>query len=223
MEHLHDLSLCLSDNYTSSGAAPITVVALVFLNTLEICLSNPSDMLASVQHWHLPSLRCISLCGQDVKQVTDSTKIIPFFEVHGPRLTILEFDCIARLGTIYKHCHNLSEVVTQTGFAVSHLGILELVYGHPNLTCFGLRGFLDAEANVFARFEATLFFHHAFPILLDKQRYPKLQTVRLLDYNHDRFFEHEWFVSQYKIWSYWSDWFKRDEQGSRTTMVVSLK
>ncbi len=80
---------------------------------------------------------------------------------------------------------------------------------HSSVRRFGVRGFHPTRGDAAFRFTTIGCFDTLFPNLLDRERFPELHTVRLLDYDHRRFLEHGWLWSEARQWANWVERLKR--------------
>ncbi|KAL5480397.1 hypothetical protein ACEPAI_1667 [Sanghuangporus weigelae] len=231
---LQSLFLCVQQDLDASHAEKIDgvgPVTLPELHTIELVSPefDPSDVLLVMATWKLPSLRHLVLCGQ-----TDLSFAHCFFEAHGPSLSILEFDyagesdlepafqsVLPQRGPemLFTHCPNLTELILQAHWAAS-----QALPGHPKIERIGLRGLHlhagsqtrnrggglalrpEHDAEQRAILQAL---RAAFPILVDRARFPSIKAVRLLDFDQSRFRSIPWRASRVAHWAFWVKRFER--------------
>ncbi|KAH8109135.1 hypothetical protein DFH11DRAFT_974052 [Phellopilus nigrolimitatus] len=218
----HDLDAILKELKT------LERVELPYLHTLELVSpdTDPSDVLTVMESWRLPSIRQVVLCGQAELEHASA-----FFATHGPQLHTLEFDYAGEQETsigpegptrgaamLLARCPNIKELVLQVHWAAS-----QATRGHAAIERVGLRGLhLLAHAQARARGGALALPEHdaeqrtvlhalgaAFPMLLDRTRYPNVKLVRLLDFDQSRFRSVPWRSSGVAFWAFWVKRFER--------------
>lgn len=181
----------------------IRAVELPCLHTLEIASDDddPSEVLGVMAYWVLPSLKKVALCGQRRLQNADS-----FFIAHGPRLRIFEFDRIGdNAHRVLELCSKLTELVTHIRYAEE-----QILGGHPNVRCLGLRGMYRVQDSYATRCDAIQALKAVFPSLSDGKRYPCIKFMRLLDYEQSQFTEQKWRASDVVFLAYWVKKFDRE-------------
>ncbi|OCB88489.1 hypothetical protein A7U60_g4397 [Sanghuangporus baumii] len=231
---LQSLFLCVQQDLDASHAEKIDAIGsltLPELHTIELVSPefDPSDVLLVMAAWKLPGLRQLVLCGQ-----TDLSFAHCFFEAHGPSLSTLEFDyagesdpepafqsVLPQRGPemLFAHCPNLTELILQAHWASS-----QALPGHPKIERIGLRGLHlhagsqtrnrggglalrpEHDAEQRAILQAL---RAAFPILVDRARFPSIKSVRLLDFDQSRFRSIPWRASRVAHWAFWVKRFER--------------
>ncbi len=203
LTYLHSLSLRFTTFISSTDIQAVNrLVVLEHLHSLELFSFKPSDALGILKDWKLPSLRRFSLRNS---HTFERAKALSFFEEHGSRLTILEFDYLPILAKdVLTFCPNLTDLITDV-----RLAVINRLGGHPNLQRVGLRGFFMIKDNEFVRLIVSDCLDNFFPFLIDKELFPKLSVIRLLDYDQDRFGEQGWIMSEAQQWSQWVQRFKQ--------------
>lgn len=101
-------------------------------------------------------------------------------------------------------CPNLVDIVIDIRYA-----ILSRLEGHPNIQRIGMRGF-PVQASTHFREVTLACFETILPLFLDRRRFPRVHTVRLLDYDHRRYTEHGLSMREAMRWTHWVECFKRD-------------
>lgn len=234
-ENLQSLFLCVQQDLDASHANRLDAIgpiSLPELHTIEIVSPDfdPSDVLLVMAKWVLPKLRQLVLCGQ-----TELSFAHYFLEKHGARLTTLEFDyagesdldpvspdALPKHGPemLLRHCPNLTELILQVHWAPT-----QAIPGHPKIERIGLRGLhfpnlgsqsrnrgggLALRPEHDAEQRAVLqALKAAFPILVDRARFPSIKSVRLLDFDQSRFRSIPWRASGVAFWAFWVKRFER--------------
>jgi len=207
MKRLQSFFMCVQLPYvhpvTYAELRRIRAVELEELHTLEIASpdSDPSGVLGVMAYWDLPLLKQVTLCGQRRLQ-----SAIPFFVAHGPRLNTFEFD---RIGDdaerILGLCSNITELVTHIRFADE-----QILGGHKTVKRLGLRGLNMDQCNYSDRCNVIEALKAIFPVVLNKTSFPRIEVVRLLDYQQTGFAEQKWRAADVAFWAFWVKKFKRD-------------
>ena len=234
--NLQSLFMCVQQDFNAEHIERVKAAgpaSLPQMHTLELVSPDfdPSPVLSIMASWDLPSLRQVVLCGQEA--LDDAHE---FFSVHGPKLTTLEFDYagepedslpstspsgLPESGPqmLFARCPNLKELVLQVHWAAT-----QARFGHPEIERIGLRGLHlfslqaarlrvgglalrpehDAEQRAILRALKS-----AFPILIERSRFPKIKAVRLLDFDQSRFRSIPWRVSGVTFWAFWVRRFER--------------
>ncbi len=199
MKQLQLFCMCVEldwlDPVTYAEVSQIRAVVLAELHTLEIVSpdNDPTGVLDVMAHWDLPSLKQVTLCGQ--RRVHSS---IPFFVTHSPQLTTLEFNHIGDdAGRILELCSNITELVTHIHFVDE-----QILGGHETVERLGLRGLCMAEHSYSDRCNIVESLKAIFPIVLNKTSYPRIEVIRLLDYQQTRFAEQKWRATDIAFWAF---------------------
>lgn len=214
-------------------------VSLPELHTLELVSTDfdPSIVLTLISLWNLPRLRQVVLCGQcDLDHAfrffeAHGSKLHSLeFDYAGEP----EPDLVAesQLHTPGPHeipqkgpamvllmCPNLRELVLHT-----HWAAFQAQPGHPNVERIGLRGLhLLASSSQPRRVGAVVLrpqldeeqraalhaLKLAFPILINRNLYPKVTAIRLLDFDQSRFRSVPWRAGRVAFWAFWVTRFER--------------
>lgn len=185
-------SLSLRFNDVDSFRGTLGSVVLDELHSLEMFSFDPSNFLDTMSDWKLPALRRVSLRSQ---QVLEDRKLFAFFEVHGPQLTILEIDCLSVFApSVLTLCPNLMEIITDITLAVPNR-----LFGHPSVRRIGFRGFHMVDHRPVRR-ETIACFGTIFPSFLEKTTFPKIESIRFLDFDQHSFGKQGWLMSEAKLW-----------------------
>ncbi|KLO04773.1 hypothetical protein SCHPADRAFT_947452 [Schizopora paradoxa] len=183
--------------FYSSGLGARSI-SLPNFQSLEIISPNPSDFLWTMRFWSLPSLRHLSLRLVDM-EVVELLKLSVFLGVHGPNLEILEVDSLSfKINELLGVCSNLSDLIVDIrSLSPSAFD------GHPSIRRVGLRGFYPVREDLIFRSHVIACFNIYLPTLLDKNLFPELHTVRLVDLDRYHFHEYNWRRREAKEWANW--------------------